>query len=162
MVSDIESIAQTIWETLFQSSLTPGGNGLGEQPRVTCLVPVHGAFEGAVMIQCHEALGSKLTDAMLQGATAPTAEDMTDALGELTNMFAGNLKSVLAKPSTIALPRVAFGPHDQLVPADTTVVARVPFMCDEHSLVVTVFELPADAGGPLGPAKTASFPVSEA
>lgn len=143
--SDIESIARTIWEALFESSLTSGGDGeLGTDSQVTGVVHLHGAFQGAVMIECPVALGSKLTAAMVQGERAPSTEDMFDALGELTNMFAGNLKALLAKPSSISLPTVAFGPQYEIGVVGATVVARVPFLCDEHPLVVTVLQrLPA-------------------
>ena len=137
--ADIESIAGTIWDALFQSSLVPGAEGtLGEDSQVTCLVHLHGAFQGAVMIQCPEALGSKLTAAMTQDAGTGGSEEMVDALGELTNMFAGNLKALLPKPSSISLPTVAFGPHYELGVVGAKVVARVPFLCDEHPFVVTV------------------------
>ena len=145
IAADIASIAETMWEALFQSSLVPGGESdLGEDSQVTCVVHLHGAFQGAVMIQCPEALGSKLTAAMLQDDETTGPDDMIDALGELTNMFAGNLKALLPKPSSISLPTVAFGPHYELGVVGAKVVARVPFLCDEHPFVVTVLQRSGD------------------
>jgi chemotaxis protein CheX len=139
--ADIASIAQTIWQALFESTIAIGGDGgLGAESQVTGLVQLSGTFQGAVMIQCPEALGSELTAAMLQGAQTPGAGDMVDALGELTNMFAGNIKALLPKPSSISLPTVALGSHYEIDVVGTTVLARVPFLCDGHPLVVTVLE----------------------
>lgn len=142
--SDIASIAQAIWEALFESAIAIGGDGgLGTESQVTGLVNLSGTFQGAVMIQCPEALGSALTAAMLQGTQTPGAGDMVDALGELTNMFAGNIKALLPKPSSISLPTVAFGSHYEIDVVGTTVLARVSFLCDGQPLVVTLLE-----GGP--------------
>jgi len=139
--SDIESIAQMIWESLFEMPITSGGDGeLGTDPQLTGVVHLDGAFQGAVMIECPVALGSKLTAAMIHGQGAPGSEDMVDALGELTNMFAGNLKALLAKPSAISLPTVVFGPQYEIGVVGATVVVRVPFRCEEQPLVVTVLQ----------------------
>src|SRR5215218_3487623 len=107
--SDIESIAHAIWETLLELPIAVGEEGhRGQESQVTCLVHLHGAFQGAVMLQCPEALGSMLTAAMLRTEATPDATEMSDALGELTNMFAGNIKALLPQPSSISLPTVAF------------------------------------------------------
>jgi chemotaxis protein CheX len=139
--SDVESIAYAIWESLLGLPIdVNGGSDPGEDSQATCLVHLHGAFQGAVMIECSEALGSLLTAAMLQTDGPPDAADMTDALGELTNVFAGNIKALLAQPSSISLPTVAFGPSYEIGVVGATVVARVSFVCEGHPLVVTVLQ----------------------
>ena len=141
MESDVESIAYAIWESLLGLPIDVGeGSGLGEDSQVTGLVHLHGAFQGAVMIECSEALGSLLTAAMLQTEGIPDAVDVTDALGELTNVFAGNIKALLAQPSSISLPAVAFGPSYEIDVVGATVVARVTFVCEGHPLVVTLLQ----------------------
>jgi chemotaxis protein CheX len=139
--SDVESIAYAIGESLLGLPIDVTGEAeLGEGPRATCLVHLHGAFRGAVMIECSEALGSVLTAAMLQNEGPPDAADMTDALGELTNVFAGNIKALLAQPSSISLPTVAFGPSYEIGVVGAAVVARVAFTCEGHALVVTILQ----------------------
>ena len=98
------------------------------------------------MIECSEALGSLLTAAMLQTEGIPDAVDMTDALGELTNVFAGNIKALLAQPSSISLPAVAFGPSYEIGVVGATVVARVTFVCEGHPLVVTLLQRADEIG----------------
>ncbi len=71
---------------------------------------------------------------------------MTDALGELTNVFAGNIKALLAQPSSISLPTVAFGPSYEIGVVGATVVARVSFVCEGHPLVVTILERDDEIG----------------
>ena len=147
--SDVESIAFAIWETLLGLPIDVGvGAELGEGPRTTCLVHLHGAFRGAVMIECPQALGSLLTAAMLQDEGPPDAADMTDALGELTNVFAGNIKALLAQPSSISLPTVAFGPGYEIGVVGATVIAQVPFACEGHPLVVSILQDSDEMGAP--------------
>jgi chemotaxis protein CheX len=139
--SDVESIAYAIWESLLGLPIDIGEAGnLGEDPHVTCLVHLHGAFRGAVMIECSEALGSLLTAAMLQTEAPPDTADMSDALGELANVFAGNIKALLAQPSSISLPTVAFGPSYEIGVVGATVVALVSFVCEGHPLLVTILQ----------------------
>ena len=147
--SDVESIAYAIGETLLGLPIEVSGRSqLGDDPRATCLVHLHGAFRGAVMIECPEALGSLLTTAMLQAEGPPDAADMTDALGELTNVFAGNIKALLAQPSSISLPTVAFGPSYEIGVVGATVVAQVPLLCEGHPLVVTILQRSDEMSGP--------------
>jgi chemotaxis protein CheX len=139
--SDVESIAYAIWESLLGLPIdVNGGGGLGTDSPTTCLVHLHGAFQGAVMIECSEALGAVLTAAMLQTEAPPDAAEMTDALGELANVFAGNIKALLAQPSSISLPTVAFGQSYEIGVVGSTEVARVSFVCEGHPLVVTILE----------------------
>lgn len=139
--SDVESIGYAIWESLLGLPIdVHGGSSPEEGGQVTCLVHLHGAFQGAVMIECSEALGSLLTGTLLQSEGPPDAADMTDALGELANVFAGNVKALLAQPSSISLPTVAFGPSYEIGVVGAAVMARVAFVCEGHSLVVTILQ----------------------
>ena len=139
--SDVESIAYAIWETLLGLPIdVAAGTELGDDPRATCVVHLQGAFRGAVLIECPEALGALLTTAMLQADGPPDAADMSDALGELANVFAGNIKALLAQPSSISLPTVAFGPSYEIGVVGATIIARVSFACEGHPLVVSVLQ----------------------
>jgi chemotaxis protein CheX len=81
---------------------TPGG--------VTAAVYFAGDWKGAVLIECSPQQAFEIT-ARLLGSTAPRAmdEDVRDALGELANMVAGNLKSVLPRGVGISMPSVVEG-----------------------------------------------------
>ena len=161
--SDIESIASAIWESLLGLPIEAGGAGdPGDDSQVTCLVHLHGAFQGAVMIECSQALGSLLTAAMLQTTGAPDAAALTDALGELTNVFAGNIKALLAQPSSISLPTVAFGPSYEIGVVGASVVARVSFLCEGRPLVVTVLQRADEAVTDQAASPPAGPPAREA
>lgn len=145
--ADVESIAYAIWESLLGLPIgVDQGYDLGEEPQATGVVHLHGAFRGAVMIECSEALASVLTAAMLQTDDGLDAAAVTDALGELTNVFAGNVKALLAQPSSISLPTVAFGPSYEIDVVGAIVLARVSFVCEGHPLVVTIFQRSHEVG----------------
>ncbi|MEO8698020.1 MAG: chemotaxis protein CheX [Acidimicrobiales bacterium] len=146
--SEIEDIVKTIWATLVDVPIQRGG---GEGPRddstVTGIVNIEGAWHGAVLVRCSLALASLVTAAMFQGDNAPTADEMRDALGELTNMVAGNVKALLPAPSAISLPTVAFGKQYDISVVGTRTVVTVPFMSDSHALVVSVVQRSVDVEG---------------
>jgi chemotaxis protein CheX len=145
--ADIIEIAQSIWETMFALPLEAGSGGiLGTDPAMTGAVHIDGAWEGAVMLQCPQALASRLTSVLFQADGTPATDDVRDAMGELTNMLAGNVKALLPEPSRISLPTVAFGADYELSVVGTRAVATVSFTCEGSPLTVTLLErVPASA-----------------
>lgn len=149
MRADIAEIAQSIWETVFAVPLEVGSGGtLGSDPAMTGSVQIDGAWEGAVMLQCPHVLANRLTSILFQGEGPPPPGEVRDAMGELTNMLAGNVKSLLPQPSRISLPTVAFGADYELTVVGTRPVVTVSFTCEGSPLTVTLLERGESAGGP--------------
>ena len=95
--ADLADITSTIWATLFERALERGDDDVvGTESTVTSIVHIEGAWQGAVILRCPQLLSATLTSEMLGGESVPTFDDIRDALGELTNMVAGNLKAMLA------------------------------------------------------------------
>ena len=142
---DIQEITGMIWESLIDLPLERVGDAQPDDgPGVTGFVSIDGAWNGAVLVRCPIGLATTLTAAMFQSATAPTFEDVSDALGELTNMVAGNVKALLPSPCSLSLPAVALGTDYALSVLGTTSVAEVSFTCDGHSLMVTLLQRSSD------------------
>lgn len=77
---------------------------------VTASVQIHGDFDGAVHLTCPRALAVEAAGRMFRlPASRLSDDDLRDALGELTNMVAGNLKSRLPGRSRLSLPTVVEG-----------------------------------------------------
>jgi chemotaxis protein CheX len=145
---DLEEITRTIWATFFANPIERGdGSMVGVESTVTSIVHIEGAWHGAVILRCPRELAARLTAEMLGSESAPTLDDIRDALGELTNMVAGNLKALLPEPSTISLPAVILGSDYELGVLGTTIVATVPFACNGSPLVVMLVERSALNGG---------------
>jgi chemotaxis protein CheX len=149
MQSDIQEIAHMIWATLFDLPLEGAADhGLGGGPTVTSFVHIDGAWQGVVMFQCPMALAATLTASMFDGNVSsdggPPQEvpeaDVRDALGEIANIVAGNVKALLPEPCHLSLPAVALGSDDTVSVPGTSPVASVPFTCDGHRFEITLLE----------------------
>jgi chemotaxis protein CheX len=152
----IEEISEAIWSTLCDLPLTradgpgpAGGAATGDAgaSTVSSLVHIEGTWQGAVLVQLPLSLATALTAAMLQGEDEPDADEVRDAIGEVANMLAGNLKALLPQPSRISLPAVVFGRDYRLSLVGTTTVAQVTFTSGGAPVVVSLFEHPGDRGG---------------
>ena len=148
--AEITDIVQMIWSTLIDVPIEPDGSAPpADASTVTGVVNIDGAWRGAVLVRCPLALATLLTEAMFKGDDEPTFEEVSDAMGELTNMVAGNTKALLPQPSAISLPTVAFGSQYEISVKGTRPVATVTFTSKSFPLVVSVVRHSDDVhGGP--------------
>jgi chemotaxis protein CheX len=152
--ADIEEITRTLWSTLFDLSLDavspapdlggPAAAGLGGEAIVTACVQIVGQWRGAVVLRCPMPLARTLAEQMYQAESAPTLDEVRDALGELTNVIGGNVKALFPGPSRISLPTVAVGSDYKLRVMETKSMIEVPFICDGQPMLVTLYAGPAD------------------
>ena len=145
--TEIDSIVKAIWSTLVELPIDSIGGHLQEDSTMTSIVHVDGAWNGAVLLQCSMTLAKMITASIFQGEDEPTADEVRDALGEVTNMVAGNFKALLPEFCSISLPTVAFGSDYDIAVVGSDLVARVPFACHDHALVVTVVQRSRNQGG---------------
>ncbi len=145
--ADIEDITQAIWTTLFEVPIERGGDGaIAAESTVTSIVHIEGAWHGAVVLRCPMELAVTLTSVMFQTGSEPSLDEIRDALGELTNMLAGNLKALLPEPSALSLPAVVLGSDYEFGVMGTNVIATVPFTCIGQPLVVLLVQRSGDNG----------------
>jgi chemotaxis protein CheX len=136
---DITDITNSIWEAMFALPLDrvdpePAIPG----PVVTGCVTIEGAWDGAVMLTCERELAGSLTGRLFGAESEVTPDDVRDAIGEVTNMLAGNIKALLPDPSRISLPTVAVGAHYAVSVVGTTQAAAVRFRCGDGLLQVSL------------------------
>ena len=144
----IEDIVKTIWSTIVDVPIQRNNRQIAkDDSTVTGIVNIEGAWRGAVVVRCPFALASLVTVAMFQGGDDPTIDEVRDALGELTNMVAGNVKALLPAPSSISLPTVAFGKQYEISVVGTRTVATVDFISEAQPLVVAVVQRSGDPNG---------------
>ncbi|MEO6204378.1 MAG: chemotaxis protein CheX [Mycobacteriales bacterium] len=143
---DIREIAENIWETLFHDPLAADEDDSPlAEPAVTGSVLIEGAWNGAVMVQCESVLAKVLAGQLFRGGE-PEPDDVRDTIGELTNMFAGNIKALLDEPSHISVPTVALGGDYQLTVLHSEPVATVRFRCADARMTVVLLRRSADGG----------------
>ncbi len=68
-------------------------------------ISISGKWKGSVTVSTCETLGQRIAGQMFRKEDdAVTGEDVVDALTELTNIIAGNIKAILPGPSQLSLP----------------------------------------------------------
>lgn len=109
---DIYWIAQNVLDTMVQVQSTP------DEPRpiddvlghVTGCIQISGTWKGAVVLQTTQGFARSAASHMLRiDDQEVTAEDIQDAMAEITNMIGGNIKSQVPGPSFLSLPTVTTG-----------------------------------------------------
>jgi CheY-specific phosphatase CheX len=109
---------------------------------VTAAVYFAGSWRGAVLLECTHAQARHFAQLLMSiGPPETVDEDVRDALGELANMLAGNLKSVLPGGVVLSMPSVIEGSDYSLQICGNRSVERVPFWSSEGIFGVTLIEL---------------------
>jgi len=110
----ITEIAQEVWESFLGLTLLPHPLG-SDAPTITgrhmtgC-VAVSGEWNGSVFLACDGELAAAAAEAMFAADPGSlSADEVSDALGELTNMVGGNIKSLLPAPSRLSVPTTSVG-----------------------------------------------------
>jgi hypothetical protein len=77
------------------------------EQRLGCAVAIHGGFEGEVVVTATYGLAALFASKMFEGELlgAPTPHDARDALHEVANIVAGNIKPLLGEHNTLGLPQ---------------------------------------------------------
>ncbi|MFI5912428.1 chemotaxis protein CheX [Dactylosporangium sp. NPDC051541] len=112
---------------------------------VTAAVSIAGAWNGHVVLRCRVDGAAAIAAAMLEMPTGSVRlEDIVDGAGELMNIIAGNVKSLLPQPSVVALPQVVLGEADVVWPGSTAACElRTGFA--EWAVLLSVMQV--EAGG---------------
>jgi len=108
---------------------------------VTAAVYFAGEWRGAVLLECTRRQARTFAQLLMSiGPPAMIDEDVRDTLGELANMLAGNLKSVLPGGVVLSMPSVIEGSDYSLQICGNRSIERVPFWSAEDVFGVTLVE----------------------
>jgi chemotaxis protein CheX len=96
---------------------------------VSAIIGIAGEAKGAVVLSFTESLAKALTGILVGQGTAVTADMVTDAIGEMVNIVAGNAKQGLEQYRlVISLPSIVKGKHHVIAwPARGIPIIGVPF-----------------------------------
>lgn len=128
---DLETILRTIWSTQLELALDRETRDRVEGPlpsdgTMTGVIQISGDFAGAVHLTCARVVVRSAAARMFrQAPDSLSLDDLRDALGELANMTAGNVKSLMPGVHDISLPTVVEGRDYDVTRLDSTVVAEV-------------------------------------
>lgn len=104
-------------------------------------VHLAGTPPGTIVIQWEEPLARLVAARMFDVAQDEASEaDIRDAIGELANVAAGNLKAALSEPYVLSLPTVVHGSDFRTYLPSSRLVASRTFACGNDRFSVSVFE----------------------
>lgn len=143
--SDIVTRSNAIWSSMLGIELLPSLNDqttrLNSGQMVSACVTIFGEWEGAVCLDMSMELVREAAAVFLDIVPAGVAADqIRDTAGELANMTAGSIKSLLPKPCKISLPSIATGRDFQLTIPRSTRVLRSQFENASGTLAINIFE----------------------
>ena len=139
---DVCIIAQDVWASFLNVHIHQivVDDSLSGRPSIVGAVRVTDAWFGAVVLEMTPALARQVAATMF--ASVPdmvTDAEVVDALGELTNMIGGNIKSLLPAPSQLSLPMVSESVWPTTVPGSVA-VCRIAFSVGHDVVHISVWQ----------------------
>jgi chemotaxis protein CheX len=138
----IAGITEAVWMSFTGKVIrsadgqAPAGTGDVTVGRVA----VTGEWRGWVLLACPPQLARSAASAMFDRPAGELTEaEVADALGELTNMIGGNVKSLLPGPSFLSMPEVTAGPSSATRIPDAVLVSQVELVCEGLRLAVSLW-----------------------
>lgn len=136
---DLVRIVTEVWRDVLAQEAAPAPfSAPGE---LTGCIQITGAFRGAVVVAVPRSVARAAAAAMFALDQAGlSADEERDAIGELTNMVGGHVKSMVASPSQLALPAVVPGNDHCLDGSRLQLLAEQALAAPGGSLAVRVYE----------------------
>jgi len=140
--TDISEIVTDIWTAMLgfpvQLRTEPAADEAGF---ISARVTITGEWEGCLVVNCPEQLSRDVATAMLQiGDDQLTLGTVFDAVGEVANMTAGNVKNLIEGLCRLTTPQVS-DEEDLSVPnEDSEKVFEAAFDCREQAFSVTILQ----------------------
>jgi CheY-specific phosphatase CheX len=140
---EICEYTESIWKSILSLDAKPAQNGSSDPDNNYALagcVHITGAWNGTVTMHYPMPLAKQVASIMFDLHGEPVENELIqDALGELTNMTGGNIKSLLPEPCFLSLPAVAVTDSAMRVPG-SELVSKVTFKCNGENFQVSVLK----------------------
>jgi len=141
---DLNRIITDIWTSILSFEIEFVHDGVSlpktERSMVGC-IQIAGEWQGAVTLFCPASLVRKATASMFDMPEDEVSDDeMQDTLGELTNMTAGNINTLLPPGCCISLPSVAEGIDYKLTIPGGKITCELGFLCEGEPMIAAVME----------------------
>jgi CheY-specific phosphatase CheX len=141
---DLHQLTRVIWQSTLRLEVRPIAESsfLEQGARlVVGRVQITGAWPGTVLLECSEKLAKDVARIMFDlDSREPVREEVRDAMAEITNITAGNFKSLVGADCHLSMPQVTDHMHDQLATSKDVVISRQAFDCQGESFAVTISE----------------------
>jgi hypothetical protein len=127
----VNGVVSLVWQTMLAVEPEPTGVQTISGPVVASEVDLTGATGGAVRIRCSQSAAKRIARRFCPSAPQDFAATQ-DAIGELTNMIAGNIAGVVRQPCRIGVP------HAPSAISSVAASNRHGFVADGTEFVVEV------------------------
>jgi len=143
---DVGRIVVAVFQTMLRLDTAPAKSTWSPAPDgLTAAIYFAGAWKGAVLLECTRPQAFEFTHRLMSiDPPAAVNDDVRDALGELANMLAGNLKSVLPHGIDLSMPSVVEGTDYSLRVCGGSLIDRMPFSGELGVIWVTLIEMIAE------------------
>jgi chemotaxis protein methyltransferase CheR len=106
----VEDVVRTIWSLTLGLTIALKKGAPPSATDVAATVRLTGAWKGGITLRCSAGMARRAAAAMFRVSEAQVTDaDLRDAVGELANIAAGNLRSYLPGPTALSLPRAENG-----------------------------------------------------
>ncbi len=144
---NLATIVQSVFETMMNLAVavngdsSPGSRAPAAES-VTAAVHFVGAWRGAALLECGLPVACRFASRFM-GIDPPAAmnDDVRDVVGELANMVAGNLKSLLPKGVDLSMPAVVEGSDYTHCVCGLTAAERLSFSSESGPFRITLLEM---------------------
>ncbi len=138
----LEPIVKDVFDTMVNCPIAPAPYAPVEGARVTAFVGIGGQKKYTVLLECAEPLACKAAGAMLMDTYPEWSDSVQDALSEITNMIAGNVKSKLPEHLglSLSLPTVVRGSSYECRTPKMKIMQEAGFDCGGAPLTVRIVE----------------------
>lgn len=143
---EVLAITRDVWESFTGRTIELADDQVRPDGEVTVgCVRVTGEWQGNVLLACPAQLARMAASAMFDLPAAQLDdEQVADALGELTNMIGGNIKSLIPGPSRLSMPTVTVGASSTVPMGRGALLGTVSLACQGLPLTVSVWRMRAD------------------
>jgi len=138
----LAQVVEAVWGQVLNLFPQPAAPETDEAtPDLSVCVHITGGWNGAVLFWPSERFAQRASALLFAIPEADvTPADVQDAMAELGNIVAGNLKSILPGPSALSLPTVTHGHQHEIFVRRTRLVAKYTFACAGETLSIRVLE----------------------
>jgi chemotaxis protein CheX len=139
---DINDLVTDIWESVLGIPASPAPPvEATDAARLTGFVHIQGDWEGTVTVDCPLDLAREAAAAMFaMDIDDLSKEEVDDALGEITNMTGGGIKSMLDGACKLSLPTVIEGTSFTVNVPGAELVNELAYEANGSWLVVRVLQ----------------------
>ncbi|HXM42464.1 MAG TPA: chemotaxis protein CheX [Bryobacteraceae bacterium] len=140
---DLACIVQSVFSTMMDLDVAVSTAPWTHSPdTITSAVHFVGVWRGATLVECGAPQAFQFA-ARFMGIEMPVAidDDVRDVMGELANMVAGNLKSLLPHGVDLSMPSVVVGSDYSVHVCGASAVERMIFSSATGNFRITLIEM---------------------